>query len=27
VAACYQAASGLQPNIYICQPADGASEE
>ncbi|MBK6328526.1 MAG: galactokinase [Chloroflexi bacterium] len=27
VAACYQAASGLQPNIYICQAADGAGEE
>lgn len=25
VAACYQAATGLTPNIYICQPADGAS--
>ncbi len=27
VAACYQAVSGLQPNIYICQPANGASED
>ncbi|MCB8983910.1 MAG: galactokinase [Ardenticatenaceae bacterium] len=26
VTACYQAASGLQPHIYICQAADGASE-
>ncbi len=25
VAACYQAATGLQPNIYICSPAEGAS--
>ncbi|PIE79739.1 MAG: galactokinase [Chloroflexi bacterium] len=25
VAACYQAATGLQPNIYICCPAEGAS--
>jgi galactokinase len=25
IAACYQAATGLTPNIYICQPADGAS--
>jgi galactokinase len=25
VAACYQAATGLQPQIYICRPADGAS--
>jgi galactokinase len=25
VAASYQAATGLTPNIYICQPADGAS--
>jgi len=26
VTACYQAASSLQPNIYICKAADGASE-
>ncbi|MBE2220967.1 MAG: galactokinase [Anaerolineae bacterium] len=25
VAACYQAATGLQPNIYICYPSDGAN--
>jgi galactokinase len=25
VAACYQAATGLQPNIYICYPTEGAS--
>jgi galactokinase len=25
VAACYQAATGLQPNIYICYPSEGAS--
>ena len=25
VSACYQAATGLQPNIYICYPSDGAN--
>lgn len=25
VSACYQAATGLQPNIYICSPSDGAN--
>ena len=25
VSACYQAATGLQPSIYICYPSDGAS--
>lgn len=25
VAACYQAATGLQPNIYICYPSEGAN--
>ncbi len=25
VSACYQAATGLQPNIYICYPSEGAS--